>query len=293
MFCFVGNAQQDAQYTQYMYNMNVLNPAYAGSKETLSIGILGRKQWLDLNGAPTTFTGNIHAPLTKSLGGGFSVIADEIGPVKEQNIYADLSYTFQTSEFGKLAFGLKAGVSLKQIGLFSLAVVNPSDNSFTDNVNTTDPNVGAGAFYYTDKFYIGLSAPNLLATKEAKVKNGRIKGVSESVHYFLTSGYVFDVNDNLKFKPSIMMKATSGAPISMDFSTNFLFNERFEVGASYRLDDSVSGLVNFAITRDFRLGFAYDHTLTNLGDYNKGSFEGILLWDIVSSEKKIKSPRFF
>lgn len=293
VFILNGNAQQDPQYTQYMYNMNVMNPAYAGSKETLSIGLLGRKQWISLNGAPTTFTGAIHAPISKSLGAGFSVIADELGPVKEQNIYADLSYTIQTSEFGKLAFGLKGGVTLQQIGLFSLAVVDPTDDSFSDNVNTTDPNIGAGAFYYTDKFYVGFSAPNILATKRADISNNKIKGVSNSVHYFLTSGYVFDLNDNLKFKPSFMVKATSGAPVSVDLSTNFLFNERFEIGASYRVEDSVSGLVNFTITKGFRLGFAYDYTLSNLGDFNKGSIEGILLWDIVSSEKKIRSPRFF
>lgn len=293
VFILNGNAQQDPQYTQYMYNMNVMNPAYAGSKETLSIGLLGRKQWISLNGAPTTFTGAIHAPISKNLGAGFSIIADQLGPVKEQNLYADLSYTIQTSEFGKLAFGLKGGVTLQQIGLFSLAVVDPTDDSFSDNVNTTDPNIGAGAFYYTDKFYVGFSAPNILATKRADISNNKIKGVSSSVHYFLTSGYVFDLSDNLKFKPSFMVKATSGAPVSVDLSTNFLFNERFEIGASYRVEDSVSGLVNFAITKGFRLGFAYDYTLSNLGDFNKGSIEGILLWDIVSSEKKIRSPRFF
>ena len=286
-------SQQDPQYTQYMYNMNIVNPAYAGSRETLSLGVLGRFQWTGLNGAPETYTASIHAPLSNKVGLGLSAIADENGPLKEQNIYADFSYTLETSEVGRLALGLKAGVTLKQVGLFSLTRVEPNDDAFNDNVNSADPNFGAGAFFYTDKFYVGLSAPNILEVAHAEFENGAISKVSEKMHYFLTTGYVFDLNKNVKFKPSILVKATSGSPVSMDFSSNFLFYERFELGASYRLDDAISGLVNVAVSPTLRLGFAYDHTLTNLGDFNNGSFEGILLWDIQSTDKKIKSPRFF
>lgn len=293
LFMIEGYAQQDPQYTQYMYNMNVVNPAYAGSRGTLSIGVLGRLQWTGLNGAPETYTANVHAPLSSKVGLGLSAIADENGPLKEQNIYADFSYTLETSDLGRLALGIKAGVTLKQVGLFSLTRVNPNDDAFNDNVNSADPNIGAGAFYYTDKFYVGFSMPNMLQVSYAEFENGQISRISENMHYFLTTGYVFDLNKSVKFKPSILVKATSGSPISMDFSTNFLFNERFELGASYRLDDSISGLVNVAVSKTLRLGFAYDHTLTNLGDFNNGSFEGILLWDIQSSDKKIKSPRFF
>ncbi len=291
MFIVDGFAQQDPQYTQYMYNMNVVNPAYAGSRETLSIGLLGRQQWTGLNGAPETFTVSLHAPIAKSVGLGLSFIADEYGPIKEQNIYGDFSYTLQTSEEGRLAFGLKAGVTLFNADLL-LETVDP-DPIFDNIDSSSDLNFGVGAFYYTDQFYIGLSMPNMLKASHIRTSNGEITEVSDQMHYFLTSGYVFDLNKNVKFKPSVMLKATSGAPLSADVSTNFLFNERFEVGASYRLDDSISGLINFAITPTFRLGFAYDHTLSNLGDFNNGSFEGILLWDIRSAEKKIKSPRFF
>lgn len=293
LFVFEGFSQQDPQYTQYMYNMNIVNPAYAGSRETLSIGILGRFQWTGLGGAPETYTASIHAPLSNKVGLGLSAIADQNGPLKEQNVYADFSYTLETSDVGRLALGLKAGVTLKQVGLFSLTRVEPNDDAFNDNVNSADPNFGAGAFFYTDRFYAGLSVPNILEVAYAEFKDGKISKVSENMHYFLTTGYVFDLNKNVKFKPSILVKATSGSPISMDFSTNFLFNERFELGASYRLDDSISGLVNVAVSRTLRMGFAYDHTLTNLGDFNNGSFEGILLWDIQASDKNIKSPRFF
>ena len=292
VFCVIINAQQDPQYTQYMYNMNVVNPAYAGSKETLSIGVLGRKQWTNLRGAPTTFTGSIHAPLGDKVGAGLSIIADKIGPVKEQNIYADFSYTLKTSEVGNLAFGIKAGVTLFNADL-DLATVDPSDPVFGNIDATTNFNFGTGVFYYTEKFYVGLSMPNMLKASNLETQNGEITEVSDATHYFLTSGYVFDLNNNLKFKPSILLKATGGAPVSLDVSANFLFNERLELGASYRLDDAISGLINFEVSRGLRLGFAYDYTITNLGDFNNGSFEGIILWDILSSERKIKSPRFF
>ena len=285
--------QQDPQYTHYMYTHSVINPAYAGSRETLSIGILGRTQWVGLNGAPKTLTFNAHAPLNKNLGIGLSAIADEIGPVKEQNIYADFSYTIQTSEKGKLAFGLKGGVTLKDIGLFSITRVETDDPSFNDNVNSANPNFGAGIFYYTNRFYVGASIPNLLEVPHIQIKNGKIDDVSEKMHYFVTTGYVFDLAERLKFKPSVLIKGVSGAPLSLDISGNFLFNDAFEIGAAYRWNDAISGLVAFEVANGFRIGYAYDYTLSNIGDYSDGSHEVFLLWDVFSSEKKIRSPRFF
>ena len=286
--------QQDPQYTNYMYNMNVVNPAYAGSRGTLSITALYRAQWVGIDGAPRTGSFAVHAPLGKNLGGGFSVIADEIGPVKEQNIYADISYTISTSEEGRLAFGLKGGVTLQDIGLVSLLLPqDPNDDLFRDNVNEVYPNFGAGLYYYTEKFYAGFSAPNLLETVHFDKSSGVIAKASEKMHYFLTTGYVFDLSESLKFKPSAMAKAVSGSPLSIDVSANFLFNERLELGVNYRVDDSVSGLVNFGVTPDLRIGYAYDYTTSNLGNFNSGSHEIFLLWDIDFSKKNLKSPRFF
>ena len=286
------HAQQDPQYTQYMYNMNVLNPAYAGSKGTLSIGILGRTQWVGIDGAPKTFTLAAHAPFGKKVGLGFSAIVDKIGPIKEQNVFADFSYTINTSEEGKLAFGLKAGFTFHNLNEASLIAIDPSDTSVLNFDNRTFPNFGAGAFYYTNKFYVGLSLPNVLETKHFDRNNGVTKA-SEKTHYFLTGGYVFDLSESLKFKPSVMAKAVTGTPLSVDLSTNFLINEKLELGASYRLDDSISGLVSFLVTTDFRLGYAYDYTTTNLGDFNSGSHEIFLVWDIDLSRDKVVSPRFF
>ena len=289
-------SQQDPQYTQYMYNMNIVNPAYAGSRGTLSIGLLGRIQWAGIDGAPETATMAIHAPLAKNLGGGFSAIVDRHGPVKESNLFADLSYTITTSEQGRLAFGLKGGITFFDVGLLSLTLPQTApgvDPLFDDNVNESMENFGAGIYYYTDKFYFGLSAPNLLETKHLEKDSGRITKASEKMHYFGTLGYVFDLSETLKFKPSVMVKAVSGSPVSIDGSANFLFNDRLELGVSYRFGDSVSGLINFGITRDLRLGFAYDYTTTNLGNYNSGTYEAFLQWDIDFSKKNLKSPRFF
>jgi len=290
------NAQQDPQYTQYMYNMNVVNPAYAGSRGTLSLGLLGRTQWTGIDGAPQTMSFNAHAPLGKKVGMGLSVIADEIGPAKEQNIFVDFSYTINTSEKGKLAFGLKGGVTLLDVNLLDITLPQTStgdDPLFNENINTAFPNFGAGAYYYTNKFYVGFSVPNILRATHLDKDNINTKA-SEEIHYFLTSGYVFDLSSTLKFKPSVMLKGVTGAPLSIDVNANFLLYDRFELGASYRLDDSISALFNFGVTPDFRIGYAYDYTISNFSNsVTGGSHEIMLLYDIDFSKKNLKSPRFF
>ena len=279
--------QQDAQYTQYMYNMNVLNPAYAGSKGITSIGLLGRTQWVGVEGAPRTVTLAMHSPVGRAVGLGLSVIHDEIGPVKEDNIYVDFSYTIFTSDEGRLAFGLKAGVSFLDVREF--ITVDPDPLNIP--IHQTSPNFGAGIYYYTDKFYLGLSAPNFIETKHLEKEGGTVSTASEKMHYFLTSGYVFDIADNLKLKPSTMIKATAGAPISVDLSLNLLVDERVELGLSHRFDDSISAMIGFQVNEDFRVGYAYDYTTTKFGDFNSGSHEIMLLFDF--NRKNVKSPRFF
>ena len=290
------NAQQDPQYTQYMYNMNVVNPAYAGSRGTLSLGLLGRSQWTSVDGAPKSFTFNAHAPLGKKVGVGISVVSDEIGPAKEQNIYADFSYTLATSDVGRLAFGLKGGMTLLDVNL--LDVVLPQTGSagdpvFDENINDAFPNFGAGVYYYTDKWYASFSVPNILKSEHLDNDNINTKA-SEEVHYFLTGGYVFDLSSTLKFKPSLMFKGVAGAPVSVDINANFLLYDRFELGASYRVQDAVSLLFNFGVTPDFRIGYAYDYTISEFSNSNTGgSHEIILLYDVDFSKKNLKSPRFF
>ncbi len=250
------HAQQDPHYTQYMYNMNVINPAYAGSKENLSIGMLYRKQWVDIEDAPTTFTLSGHSPVGKNVGLGLSVISDKIGPVEENNIYGDFSYTLNLGGEHKLALGLKAGVTLHKVGLFSNiynTLPQPNDPAFSEDTNNSYFNLGTGLFYYTDKYYVALSVPNMMKSKHLDF-NGREFGSEES-HYFLTGGYVFDLTDNIKFKPFFMAKSDFNAPTSLDVSTNFLFNQKFEAGLTYRLDDSFGAMVNYAITPSLKIGY--------------------------------------
>ena len=296
LFINEAEAQQDPQYTQYMYNMNVVNPAYAGSRGTLSFGLLGRTQWTSIDGAPKTLTFNTHAPLGKKVGVGISVIADEIGPAKEQNIYADFSYTLNTSDVGRLAFGLKAGVTLLDVNLLGVVLpetLNAGDPVFDENINDAFPNFGAGVYYYTDKWYAGFSVPNILKSEHLDKDNINTKA-SEEVHYFLTGGYVFDLSSTVKLKPSLMVKGVAGAPISFDINANVLLYERLEFGASYRWEDAVSALVNFGVTPDFRIGYAYDYTISEFSNSQTGgSHEIILLYDLDLSKKNLKSPRFF
>lgn len=292
-------AQQDPHYTQYMYNMNIINPAYAGSKENLALGLLYRKQWVDIQGAPETFTFSGHTPVGKNVGLGLSAISDKIGPVNEQNLYADFSYTLNLGGEHKLAFGIKAGATFHKVGLFSDIgngfVPDPNDPAFSENVDNVYLNFGSGLFYYTDKYYVAFSVPNMLKSKHLDVRqNGNeFEFGSETQHYFLTGGYVFDLSPNVKFKPFAMLKTAFGAPSSVDVSTNFLFNERFEIGATYRLEDSFGAMVNFAITPNIRIGYAYDHIVSDLRVTTPASHEVIMLFDLNFPKKVSRSPRFF
>lgn len=286
-------AQQDPHYTQYMYNMNVINPAYAGSKENLSFGLLYRKQWVEIEDAPTTFSLSGSAPVGSNVGLGLSVISDKIGPVEENNVYGDFSYTLNLGGEHKLAFGIKAGATFHKVGLYDIGQNNPQpdDPAFSQNTSNTFLNVGTGLFYYTNKYYVAFSVPNMLKTAHLDF-DGRKFG-TETSHYFLTGGYVFDLNPNLKFKPFAMLKSAFNTPASLDVSTNFLYMEKFELGATYRLQDSFGAMVNYAITPSLRIGYAYDHIISDIKVAAPSSHEVILLFDLSFSKKVSQSPRYF
>ena len=285
------HGQQDPQYTQYMYNMNVINPAYAGSKENLSFGLLYRTQWSGIDGAPKTGTFFGHLPVGEKVGLGLSIISDEHGPVKETNAYADFSYTLRLGGEHRLAFGLKAGATFHDIGLAGIDVVDPNDPFFSQNINSTTPNIGAGFFYYTDNYYLAGSVPNILNSVHLDA-NGNQLG-SEATHYFLTGGYVFELSPNAKLKPSFLVKSSFDAPTSFDINANMLFYEKFEIGASYRLDDSFSGLINFAITPSLRIGYAYDSVTSDIKRYAPASHEFMLLFELNFPKNVSRSPRYF
>ncbi len=284
------HGQQDPQYTQYMYNMNVINPAYAGSRENLSFGLLYRTQWVGIDGAPKTGTFFGHLPVGEKVGLGLSVISDEIGPVKETNAYADFSYTLQLGGEHRLAFGIKAGATFHDRGLGDIDLIDAND-PFFNNVTGVTPNIGAGAFYYTDNYYLAFSVPNILSSVKLDA-NGTEYGTEVS-HYFLTGGYVFQLSPNTKLKPSFLVKSAFDAPTSFDVNLNALFFEKLEVGASYRLDDSFSGLINFAITPSLRIGYAYDAVQSDIKRYAPSSHEFMLLFDLNFPKNVSRSPRYF
>lgn len=284
-------AQQDPQYTQYMYNMNVVNPAYAGSKESLSLTALYRDQWSGFEDAPVTFTFSAHSPISDKIGLGLSAIKDELGPISETNVFADFSYSLQVGAATKLALGLKAGVTFHDVGLVDLELQDPGDPFFSQNINNTYPNIGAGAFLYGDRFYVGLSVPNLL--KSVHLDENGVKYGSETNHFFGTAGYVFQITDNFKLKPSVMVKSAFDAPLSYDGNLNALFYDRFELGASYRLDDSFSGLVGFQVTPNIRVGYAYDSVTSEIKTVADASHEVILSFDLFFKKRTLRSPRYF
>ena len=281
-------AQQDPQYTQYMYNMNVVNPAYAGSKESLSLGLLYRDQYTDIDGGPQTFTFTAHTPLSNGLGIGLSAISDEIGPVEENNLYADISYTIDLGAKHKLAFGIKTGATFFNVGLIDLELQDNNDIAFSADVNETFFNVGAGLFFYSDNYYLGVSMPNFLNQSHLDVDD-RSFG-SETQHLFATAGIVFNLGDNVKFKPSTMIKTDFATDATFDINANFLFFEKFEIGASYRTEDSFSGLIGFRPTDWLQLGFAYDSVSSAL---DTDSYEAFIIFDIYFKKKTFLSPRYF
>jgi|TARA_R110000796_G_scaffold144945_3_gene261603 type IX secretion system PorP/SprF family membrane protein len=295
-------AQQDAQYTQYMYNTMSVNPAYAGSRGQLSAAALYRSQWVGLEGAPKTQTLNLHSPIRNSrLGYGISIINDNIGDgvVQETQFDAVLSYTVDVALDAKLSFGLKVGGNMLSLDFNGLNNFD-SENIQGENIdNKFSPNFGVGVYYHTDKFYAGLSAPNMVETEYFDNSQRDANSVQflskERMNFYLITGYVFDLNNNFKFKPAVLTKVVGGAPLQIDLSASFLFNDKFSFGAAYRWDAALSGLLGFQLSDQFMIGLAYDRETTELGgtQFNDGSFEVFLRFELVKSFRRMVSPRFF
>lgn len=289
--------QQDPQYTQYMYNLNIINPAYAGFKDNLSFGLLYRKQWVDIQDAPTTMTFSGSSPLGKNVGMGLNVISDKIGPSEATNLNADFSYGLNLGGEHRLAFGLKAGVTFLNVGLLDInnSLPDANDPAFAENINRTNFGLGAGLFYSAEKYYISFSIPNMLTSPYLESNDGgeSLQYGETSLQYYLSGGYVFDLNPNLKFKPTVMLKSAFNIPVSVDLTANFLINEKLELGAAYRIEDSVDFMINYAITPNLKLGYAYDYILSDLNVTTTSSHEVVLLFDLNFPKKVSQSPRFF
>lgn len=298
LFSLKGMSQQDPLFTQYMYNMSVVNPAYATDNPgMLNGGLIYRSQWVGIDGAPSTASFFAHTPVSERVELGISLVHDEIGDViKENNITADFAYVLPLDDNGnKLSFGVKGGLTTFDGDLSRLVLNQPDDPAF-QNVSEVFPVFGVGAFWFGEKYYLGASAPNLFTAKHIENEQGLARLGEENIHYFLTGGYVFDINEDFKFKPAFMARGVEGAPLSVDITANVLMFNRLEAGIGYRIDNAITGLVNFAVTPGLRVGYAYDYTTSNLGDYNDGTHEFLLLFDLDLfgfSKGYDKSPRFF
>lgn len=292
-------AQQDAQYTQYMYNTVSINPAYAGSRGVLSLSALHRSQWVGLDGSPQTQTFNIHSPVSERVGVGLSVINDEIGNGTNQDTYFDavFSYSVPISYAGKLSFGLKAGGHLLNIDFTRLQNFNPSQTTIQEsNIdNRFAPNFGAGVYYHTERFYAGLSIPNFLETVHFENSGSNSFLATERMNWYFISGLVTDLSYDWKFKPAVLFKLVEGAPFQADLSANFMYREKLTLGAAYRWSAAWSALFGYQISEQFMIGLAYDREITELGSqaFNDGSFEVFLRYELFNKRRRVLTPRFF
>ncbi|MFV8337548.1 type IX secretion system membrane protein PorP/SprF [Flavobacterium sp. RSP29] len=286
-------AQQDAQYTNHMYNTININPAYAGSRGVVSIFGLYRSQWVGLDGAPVTSTASINTPIENTnLGVGLSFVNDKIGVSDESAISVDLSYAIQVSNNYKVAFGVKGTANLFNVDYTKLNRYDLNDPKFQNNVeNEFSPGVGAGIYFYSDKLYLGLSVPDFL---ESRVFNDNLSiTVLKNMHYYLIGGYVFDINPSLQFKPAFISKIVEGAPLQVDLSVNFLFNEKFVLGAAWRWDAAMSFMAGFQVSNGMYIGYGYDLETTKLSNYNSGSHEIFLRFELSKNRERMETPRFF
>lgn len=285
-------AQQDPHFTQYFDNALFVNPAYAGSKGVMNITGLHREQWVGFEGRPRSTTFSLHSPLTyESVGLGFTMVNDQIGPIQQTMFYGDFSYSIRFRQKDhKLSFGLKAGLNMINISSNDLATTDPSDPKLLNNVrNHINPNFGLGIYYHTPKFFIGLSSPKILENSY----DGISKTNLERRHYFGIIGGVVKLSNAWKLRPTAQVKVTMGAPIGIDLSTAGIYREKFWIGAMYRLNAAFGAFVQYQISPQFRLGLASDFGTQEIRNYNYGTFEMLASYDFVFKKQGIRSPRYF
>ena len=300
--------QKEPQYTQYMYNIGSFNPAYVGTVETPELSGLYRAQWIDVPGAPRTFRFGANLPFkNEKVGLGLNVISDQLGPVSQT--YADISYSYQLmiTDETKLSFGIDAGGSFLNVDFTKGTFENPGENLNGEMLSKFYPTVGAGAFLYSDIWYLGASVPNFLTEG---VYNEEVASIVEDkLQFNFIGGYIFDLSDNLKFKPAFLINTLKGSPVNVNLSSNFLISDVFTAGVSYRIENAFSGLAGLQVSNSLFVGYSYDYNTNLLGEFNNGSHEIILKFylgregadstkdgtdkNAKSKPKQIDSPRFF
>lgn len=290
-------AQQDAMYTHYMDNTLAINPGYAGSRDALTIMGLHRSQWVGFDGAPITQTVLLHSPIiNKNTGVGLSFINDKVGPTSTMSFYLDFSYKIRITKKASLAFGLKGGFNRLSNEINSLNLENPQDNAFSSNFDTKFmPNFGAGLYFFTDKYYVGVSSPKILENDYSEQTITTTDAGGEVRHYFLIAGYAYKINPDWVLKPTTFLKVTAGSPMEIDLTVQAIYKDKIWGGLMYRTGDAVGALIGVSITDQFDIGYSFDWSFTNQTlKYNAGSHEIMLRYDFIfGDEKMIKSPRYF
>ncbi|SCY07202.1 type IX secretion system membrane protein, PorP/SprF family [Nonlabens sp. Hel1_33_55] len=292
-FAKSGIAQQEPQYTQYMYNPSIINPAYSGSTGTLDLFAAYRNQWTGLDGAPETQTLGVNKPLyNERMGIGLNIQNETLGPVKEFNAVVNFSYNIDLNYNTKLAFGVSGGIDNYDVDFSRGTFQDGNDPILSNNIdNRFSAIIGAGAYVYSDSWYAGVSVPDFFTNE---LYNGVENSIAtEELQLYLMGGYVFELNPNLKFKPTVLAKYQKEYPLVVDISANFLIQDVINVGASYRYDDAVSALAGIHIFDGFFAGYSYDYTVTGLSSYNDGSHEIVLRYTLPQRSEKVNSPRFF
>lgn len=286
-------SQQEPMFTHYMFNTMSMNPAYAGTRNALSLTGLTRYQWVGIDGAPRTYNISVHTPVSsKQIGLGFTLITDQIGPLSNTYFTINYAYRLKINEEWTLSLGLKAGFNNFYLGLSDVDVNDITDENFgSDTRKLFSPNAGVGAHLYNKEFYFGFAAPKLF---ETKIDAGNTDEVNLRRHYFITSGYLFNINPELKMKPSFAAKIVEGAPLSVDLTALMVYQDRFYIGPSYRFGDAIAVIMDIQLTRQLVIGYSFDYSVTSMASYNKGSHEILLSYDLDGFlNKKVKSPRYF
>lgn len=287
------NAQFDPQFTQYMYNESFINPAYAGAHDALSMTLLGRRQWVGFPGAPANVTFSGHTPIAKDrIGIGLNFMNESIGVMYRNLALVNVAYRLPLGP-GKFCFGLQGGMAGYTERLSNVSTIQSNDNQFTASTPLLfGPNVGAGTYYYTKSWYVGLSVPRMMInTSLGNAVSTKFAG--SSLTYYLTGGYVFDINEDLKLKPTLMIKASGGAPISAEISAQAVIKNTLWAGLSYRYNDAVAILLGCQVNQQFRIGYSYDYTISQLAKYNSGSHEMVLNYIFKYKNANYSNPRYF
>lgn len=283
--------QQEPQFTQFFDNKLFVNPAYAGSRQLLNVTGIHRQQWMGFAGRPVSSTVSIHSPLKyESVGVGLTCVHDQAGPITQTMVYGDFSYTlkFKNSE-RKLAFGVKGGINTITTSASTLETNQVNDPKLLQNVrNQVNPNFGAGIYYHAPHFFVGVSSPRIVEQSYG------ISGTNlEKRHYFGIIGGLIDLNSNWKLRPSSQVKMTSGAPLSIDLSTAFIYKDLIWLGANYRWDAAYGIFAQYQISNQFKVGVASDFGTEAIRKYNNGTFEVLVSYDFKFNKIGIRSPRYF